>query len=477
MKIRPIMNWQTLKLVLLAGILLGLVINLGTCSPAITPMQDILATGQLRVVTRENPATYFVSEGVEDGFEYDLAKRFADYLGVELVLYSASVSRALKDVENGRAHIGAAGLSVSAARKLSVDFGPAYQETTQVLLGRRGKDIPEHVSELPNFDITVLADSSHLERMIQLQANFPDLHWEAQSAQTTIGLMKQVESSEFDLTVVDSGEFAVTQRYFPLLKPVFNIAEPEEIAWAMPKESNVLGSRVSDFFSQLEDSGDLDQLKEYHFGYIQSFDYVEVTSFMRDMTKRLPGFQELFYQAGEKYKLDWKLLAAISYQESHWRENAVSPTGVKGLMMLTSHTAEEMGVTDREIPEQSIDGGTRYLLKMLDKIPERIEYPDRLWFALAGYNVGFGHLEDARVLTERDGKNPDLWSDVREYLPLLSDKKYYSTVKRGKARGNEPVKYVENIRDYYDLLRWLTREEKQSEEEIDSEENMKNEII
>ena len=137
----------------------------------------------------------------------------------------------------------------------------------------------------------------------------------------------------------------------------------------------------------------------------------------------------------------------------------MSPTGVKGLMMLTKHTAAEMNVSDRRDPAQSIDGGARYLLKMQDKIPDRIQFPDRLWFALAGYNVGFGHLEDARILTERAGKNPDLWSDVRELLPLLSEKKYYSTLRYGKARGSEPVKYVENIRDYHDLLIWLTRKE------------------
>ena len=422
-------------------------------------MDEILSIGEIRVVTRENPATYVVNDGQRDGFEFDLAKRFADYLGVELNIYSASVSQALRDIENGKAHIAAAGLSITEARKLSVDFGPDYQEVTQQLLGRRGRPNPKAIRDMPDYKIAVLADSSHLERLIQLQASFPDLHWDTQEADSTIELMQSVKDENIELTIVDSNEFAVTQRYFPKLKALFELSELQKIAWALPQNSLPLKNEVTQFFSNLESSGDLDQLKELHFGYINSFDYFEVTSFKKNYEQRLPEFRNLFLQAGIDYEIDWKLLAAVSYQESHWRKDAVSPTGVKGLMMLTNHTAAEMNVSDRIDPQQSIDGGARYLLKIQDKIPDRIQFPDRLWFGLAGYNVGFGHLEDARVLTERAGRNPDLWSNVREFLPLLSDKKYYSTLRFGKARGSEPVKYVENIRDYHDLLIWLTRNE------------------
>lgn len=411
------------------------------------------------MVTRDNPATYFLNQGEADGFEYDLAQRFADYLGVELKLYTASVSQALKDVEEGRAHIAAAGLSITGSRKLSVDFGPDYQEVTQQLLARRNQQHPETLSDLENYDIAILDDSSHLERLIQIRANFPDLYWESQNIQSTLGLMRLVDAGEFDLTIVDSAEFAVTQRYFPKLQAVFDISTPEKIAWALPKGSNDLLLKTTEFFNEQENSGELDQLKEYHFGYIKSFNYVEVTTLMHNLETQLIKFRDLFIKAGEDHEVDWKLLAAISYQESHWKPEAVSPTGVRGLMMLTQRTAAEMDVSDRVDPAQSIDGGARYLVKVEKQFPERIQNPDRLWFALASYNVGIGHLEDARILTQKDGKNPDLWSDVREYLPLLSDKKYYSRLKHGKARGSEPVKYVENIRDYYDLLRWLIQEE------------------
>jgi len=125
-------------------------------------------------------------------------------------------------------------------------------------------------------------------------------------------------------------------------------------------------------------------------------------------------------------------------------------------MMLTSVTAADLGVERRTDPTQSIEGGARYLKELLARVPERISDPDRLWFALASYNVGAGHLEDARILTEQRGGNPDLWKDVKESLPLLSKRAFYMRTRYGYARGAEPVKYVENIRSYYDILLWST---------------------
>uniref|UniRef100_UPI003567924A transglycosylase SLT domain-containing protein n=1 Tax=Neptunomonas sp. TaxID=1971898 RepID=UPI003567924A len=158
--------------------------------------------------------------------------------------------------------------------------------------------------------------------------------------------------------------------------------------------------------------------------------------------------------AEQETDIDWMLLAAVAYQESHWKADAVSPTGVKGIMMLTNAAAKEVNVMDRTDPIQSVIGGAQYLLNVKGKIPDRIPEPDHTWFALAGYNVGFGHLEDARILTQRANKDPDKWDDVREFLPLLSKKKYFSTVKYGYARGQEPVQYVANIKKYIELLEW-----------------------
>ena len=174
--------------------------------------------------------------------------------------------------------------------------------------------------------------------------------------------------------------------------------------------------------------------------------------FIRRINQRLPKYMDDFKSAAEEHELDWILLAAQSYQESHWNPRAKSPTGVRGLMMLTLRTARQLGVESRLDPQQSIRGGAKYLAQLQKRIPESVQGEDRLWFALAAYNVGFGHLLDARKLARKLGKNPDFWVEMKEVLPLLSQKKYYKDLKYGYARGSEPVRYVQRVREYQQVL-------------------------
>ncbi|MGO1693869.1 MAG: transglycosylase SLT domain-containing protein, partial [Marinobacter sp.] len=185
---------------------------------------------------------------------------------------------------------------------------------------------------------------------------------------------------------------------------------------------------------------------------LDHLNYVGARTFMHHVENRLPSYESLFRDHASIFNMDWRLLAAIGYQESHWRPNAISPTGVRGLMMLTRNTANYIGINNRLDAEESIQGGAKYFRMVHKKIPERIAEPDRTWFALASYNVGYGHLEDARRLTEGAGKNPDRWMDVKEFLPLLAQKEWYKQTRYGYARGHEPVLYVQNIRRYYDVL-------------------------
>jgi membrane-bound lytic murein transglycosylase MltF len=174
--------------------------------------------------------------------------------------------------------------------------------------------------------------------------------------------------------------------------------------------------------------------------------------FYKHLRTRFPDYQEHFQNAAEKYNLPWKLLASQAYQESHWNRRAKSPTGVRGIMMLTRRTAASLGIRNRLDPEKSIYGGARFLARMQQRIPASVQMPDRRFFALAAYNVGLGHMEDARGLAIRIKKNPDRWQDMTEVLPLLSNKKYYRTLRYGQARGFEPVIYVRRIRAYQVLF-------------------------
>jgi membrane-bound lytic murein transglycosylase F len=177
--------------------------------------------------------------------------------------------------------------------------------------------------------------------------------------------------------------------------------------------------------------------------------------FRHDVATLLPGLQSLFQQAAVLTGLDWRLLAAVGYQESKWQMQAVSSDGARGIMMLTSVAASRIGVADRDNLSQNILGGARYLAEVIRTIPRHVPEPDRTWFALAAYNVGYGHLEDARVLTQKLGKNPDSWLDVREQLPMLAEPDVYALARRGYARGAEPAHFVEQVRQYLAVLEWF----------------------
>lgn len=215
---------------------------------------------------------------------------------------------------------------------------------------------------------------------------------------------------------------------------------------------------ASEFLDTVRNDDMLERYLKNEAAHPQRLDFANMHTFMLYILERLPKFRALFERLAAEYDLDWRLLAAIAYQESHWNPEAVSPTGVRGLMMLTRDTARYVGIANRTDPDQSAKGGAKYFKLVKKKIPQRIPEPDRTWLALASYNVGFGHLEDARILTQRLGDNPDSWQDVKKHLPLLSVQKWHSRTKHGYARGHEPVKYVQNIRNYFSILKLLTRE-------------------
>jgi membrane-bound lytic murein transglycosylase F len=271
-----------------------------------------------------------------------------------------------------------------------------------------------------------------------------------------------VADGSIDYTVVDSNVFAIHKAYFPKLKVAFPLIKDEPFAWFYPKDGDLsLYKEAEKFLAKIKADGTLLQLKERYYGHLDQLNYVGARTFISHIKRRLPRYLPLFHKAAEQLGIDWRLLAAISYQESHWRPQATSPTGVRGMMMLTQITAREMGIRNRLNPAQSIEGGAQYFDKTRDRIPEHIKNPDRTWMALAAYNIGLGHLEDARILAEKQGMKPDSWLDVQKILPLLQKKTWYRQTKHGYARGSETVKYVQNIRRYYDVLTWMTQVEKQ----------------
>ncbi|AFJ02762.1 Transglycosylase, Slt family [Methylophaga frappieri] len=425
------------------------------CNDDRTHLDRILERGELRVATRTGLTNYYEkTPGEFSGFEYELAQHFADTLGVDLnMIVPANLSEMLTMLDDGRADIAAAGLTMTPERQQKMRFGPVYHEVTQQLIYRNGAKRPRNIANLGNGQLEIIANSSHEEHLIALQKEIPDLSWIPNHDADSQELLGLIELELIDYTITDSIEFAAIQGSYPELRVAFDVSDPQPLAWGLAKGPDVsLYREVMRYFEQIEEKGFLDKLIERYYGHIRRFDYVDTRAIHRRILTHLPDYESWFMEASSVNNFDWRLLAAIAYQESHWNPTAVSSTGVKGLMMLTRATAEEMGVTDREDPYQSIMAGSAYLDEMRKRLPERIQEPDRTWLALAAYNIGLGHLEDARILTQKNGGNPDRWSDIRENLPLLAQKKWFEQTRYGYANGGEPVRYVANIRRYYDIL-------------------------
>lgn len=421
-----------------------------------TVLEEIKQKGTLKILTRNTPTTYYEDADGPTGFEYELASLFADHLGVKLEVDSNhDIQDIYQSLEEGDAHLAAAGLEISLDRIGDFYYSQSYMDVEPLIIYNRKQRRPRSVEDLIGKQIAVIAGTNNAQLLRDLQQTHPKLSWKETSNLEATDLIRMVHEQELDAALVNSNELDINKAYYSRVKKAFALDDTHKLAWAMPKRrDNTLYNAARDFFSQIESSGTLSQIRDRYYGHKKELNYVGVQYFLRHIRGRLPKYEKHFKKAAEKYGLDWRLLAATGYQESHWRPRAKSPTGVRGLMMLTLNTASDIGVTNRLDAKQSIYGGARYLAKLIRRMPEQIVEPDRTWMALASYNVGYGHLEDARKITEHMKKDPNKWIDVREHLPLLQKRNWYRYTKHGFARGEEPVHYVQNIRQYYDILAW-----------------------
>lgn len=433
---------------------------LGACVEKPSTLERIKEDGVLRVVTRNSPATYFQDRNGETGFEYELVKRFADDLGVTLQIETADN---LDDLFNqlGQPNgpvLAAAGLVSSEQRKQQVRFSHPYLEVTPQIIYRNGKSRPTDAADLVGKRILVLKGSSHAEQLAELKKQYPALQYDESDQVEVVDLLRMVDEGQIDLTLVDSNEVAMNQVYFPNVRVAFDLGDGRDQRWAVAAgDDNSLLNEINEFIDKVHKNGTLQRLKDRYYGHVDVLGYVGAYTFAQHLQQRLPRYEKHFKVSAKKEQVDWRLLAAIGYQESMWQAEVTSKTGVRGLMMLTQRTAQAMGVSNRLDPRQSIEGGAKYFMYVKRELDDDIQEPDRTWFALAAYNVGGGHLDDARKLAKREGLNPNKWLDVKKMLPRLSQKQWYSKTRYGYARGGEPVHFVANIRRYYDILTWVTQ--------------------
>ncbi|MDD2814774.1 MAG: membrane-bound lytic murein transglycosylase MltF [Thiotrichaceae bacterium] len=424
-----------------------------------TLLQQIQARGELRVVTRHSPTTYYENakgEGV--GLEYDLVRAFAEELGVTpKFIIANSTDEMLRMVAHHEVDFAAAGLTIHSDYSAPVRFSTSYQSINQHVVYREGNPPPSELTTLnEKFIINVASDSSQLMQLKRLKKQYPQLTWQETSDTDSSELLERVWDQEINYTIGQSHEVARLQHFYPELQIGLKLPEAQHLGWAFPRfsQDDSLYLVANQFLERLRRTGVLEQIMDRYYGHVteDGFDYVNMRTYYRHIRERLPLYRNFFEQIAARHGMDWRLLAAIGYEESQWNPNAESATGVRGLMMLTQSTARELGVKNRDDPAESIEGGARYFASLQGRMEEKIREPDRTWLALASYNVGLGHIIDARTLTAQRGANPNRWIDVRKTLPLLSNPYWYEQTRHGQARGYEPVKFVQNIRRFYEVL-------------------------
>lgn len=433
-----------------------LALALPGCAPGDSSRLGVIKQrGELVMLTRNSPTTFYEGPEGPTGFDYELAQAFAESLDVSLRVKTVPrFADILPMIVNHEADFAAAGIAVTETRTERVRFAPHYQLIRQQVVHHMRTRAPANVAGLAGKEIEVVEGMRYVERLAQLQEKHPKLKWSAFNNLEAEDLLQRVQDSLTEFTVADSNIVAISRQFNPELRVAFDLSEPEKLAWAFPQsEDDSLYNEAERFIESMRASGKLNQLIEKHYGAATRFDPINIAVYLQKIQNDLPRLKPLFEETARRHLLDWRLLAAMSYQESYWDPLATSVTGVRGIMMLTENTARQVGVVDRLDPRQSIQGGGAYIRKLMDLVPERIQEPDRTWMALAMYNVGLAHLEDARIITQSQGADPDKWNDVKDRLPLLTNPAWYSKTKYGYARGYEPVQFVNRVRTYYDVLK------------------------
>ncbi|MCX2981760.1 membrane-bound lytic murein transglycosylase MltF [Halieaceae bacterium IMCC14734] len=417
----------------------------------------ILEKGEISIATRNAPTTFYQVQDEAAGFEFVLASLFAEELGVNArFIQLHNKADVVESLQRGQADMAAAGMARTAERASLFDATNSYGELHLQIVYLAGTKRPRQISDLAQGRLVISNSQRHIDTVTFLRSLQPALEWRQIDTEDSAELLEMVTDREADFALIDSNEFKVNRSFYPRMRVAMELDRVDELAWLMPdaRDNTRLLNRANQFLARVSADGTLERLKEEHFSRAWNNNPVGSQTFNRMVRTKLPRYETLIREVAKEYQLDWHLLAAIAYQESHWNPRARSPTGVRGMMMLTRSTAKELGIVDRLDVTESLRGGARYYKLLKRRLPEDILEPDRTWFTLAAYNIGRGHLEDARVITQRQGGDPHFWKDVSQYLPLLQKSAYYSKARYGYARGSEPVTYVKNIRHYHSILAW-----------------------
>jgi membrane-bound lytic murein transglycosylase F len=408
------------------------------------------AMHELVVAVREAPGFYQRDGDGYEGFDKDLAEAFAASLGLPArFIVVQDIGQAKRLLALHRAHLA---VTLPLDAQSSLRYSQAFREANKVLVAHEDSLGPSEMADLAGREVAVVAGSPLAADLRALPT--PPTVTEIKQVNEA-ALLAEIAARRLPLVAVHEINVDLANNLYPELAVRLRLPGKIGLGWAFSGEASdaaaeTLRAQADAFLHQARADGLLDRLYDRHFGHIQLIDAKGIAKFIQDTQRLLPPLIHHFHLAQDATGIDWRLLAALAYQESHWDPLATSPTNVRGIMMLTEETADRLGVGNRLDPRESILAGARYLNLLKEQLdaPE----PDRTRLALAGYNIGPGHLNAARSLARQQKADPNAWYEMKRILPLLAKPQYYERLKSGRARGGEAVILVENIRSYYDIL-------------------------
>ena len=416
-------------------------------------LQKIQKTGVITVATRNTPDCYYLYRDQPMGFEYELARAFAEYLGVRLqVRVYDQWADMVAALRNGSAAFIAASMPVTPKRQTQVAFSDGYMQVDQHIITHRKNSGIKAAADLSGKTIDVRKGTVYQQRLIELKNQGIDLAIRLHDDLPVEELIQKVADGEIDFTIANSNIISINRRNFPGAVSTVSINEDMQLAWAVYPKSKKLLDQINAFFSMINQNGKFDELYNKYYGDVEDFDYVDLEAFHSRVKDHLSRYSPFIKAAADKHGFDWRLIAAQIYQESHLNPWAKSQAGASGLMQILPSTAKDLGVADLFDPVQNINAGVKHLKDLYDHF-DRAHGEDRLLIALAAYNVGQGHVADARDLAKKRGLDPEKWESLSKTLPLLQYRKYYMNTQYGFCRGLEPIRYIKQILIYYDVLK------------------------
>ncbi|MCY3667803.1 MAG: transporter substrate-binding domain-containing protein [Gemmatimonadetes bacterium] len=406
---------------------------------------------RLRMITRNNAMTYFIHRGRQVGFEYELIKEFADRHGLRLdIVIPDSHADLLPYLNEGKGDIVAAAMTITEERRVQAAFALPYNEVDELVVVRAEEDSISSLEDLAGRTVHVRQSSSFYTTLMALADSIEGLQVAPLPDDLeTEDILAGVEEGRYDITLCDSNLLDVELSYGRRLKAAFRI-KPTSLGWAVREDNPALLAALNRYVKEEKGGLFFNVMKKRYFKNKRTITRAK-DSLRVDLSGRLSPYDELVKKYARQYGQDWRLITAQMYQESKFDPQATSWVGARGLMQIMPVTGRELGFTDLHDPEENIHAGVKYLSQLVNRFDPKIPVDERMRFALAAYNVGYGHVLDARRLAGEKGWNPDKWfGHVEQAMRLLAKPVYHKRARYGFCRCGQPVHYVGNIQNMYD---------------------------